>query len=201
MLTLALDLATVTGFALGDVNGIKVSGSRRMPSTGDDIGQFAEAFRDWLTKGLTRHKPARLVYEQPILPSETSLMTLRKLYGLTWQTELTARDLKKKGVLGPDFSVGEINMGDWIKHFLGAGNVPRDRPGRKAAVMQMCRVRGFHFDDDNEADALGVLDYDLACQSPASAIRATPLFAGVGPKPTAKMTVAEVRRKAAGLAK
>lgn len=195
---LSLDLATVTGFALGDLRGVKVSGSRRLPSTGEDIGAFAEAFRDWLTQGLTRHKPASLVYEQPIM-AKTALMTARKLYGLTWQTELTVRDLKKAKVLAPEFTVQEVNMSDWIKHFLGAGNVPRDRASRKAAVMQMCRVRGFHFDDDNEADAIAILDYALACASPASAIRATPLFAGEGPKPSAKMSVAEIRKKAAGL--
>lgn len=189
---LALDLATVVGFALGDVRGVKISGSRRLPATGDDIGAFAHAFRGWLTTGLNRHKPTKVVYEQPILRgTDTTLATCRKLYGLAWQTELTCKDL--------GYGVEEINISDWRVHFLGRGNVPRERKDIKAAVMQMCRVRGFHFDDDNEAEAIAILDYAIACGSPASAIRATPLFADQGPKPQQKMTVAEIRRKAAGL--
>jgi hypothetical protein len=190
---LALDLATVTGFALGDLNGIKVSGSRQFPKTGNDIGWFADAFRTWLTTGLKRHKPEKVVYEQPIIHGdETTLATCRKLYGLAWQTELTCRDLKKAGVLRREFVVEEVNIGDWRTHFLGRG-YPRERNACKAAVKQMCRVRGFLFEDDNEAEAIAILDYALACASPASAIRATPLFANDGPRPQEKISVTALR--------
>jgi len=195
MTTLALDLATNTGFALGDLSGVKISGSRRFPSTGDDLYTFAKAFREWLTTGLKRHKPDRIVYEQPLLPGETTLITCRKLYGLAWQTEITAGDL---GYVGEQ-KIAEVMNNDWMKHFLGAGNVPRKSKDRKAAVQRMCKIRGFHFDDEDEADAIGILDYDLACSSPASAIFATPLFAGQAPKPTAKLSVAEIRAQQAGL--
>lgn len=195
MLTLALDLATNVGFALGDHSGVKISGSRRLPSTGDDLYTFAKAFREWLTRGVKRHSPERIVYEQPLLPQTTQLHICRKLYGLAWQTEITAGDLGYQG----EGKIGEIMNNDWIKHFLGAGMVPRKSKDRKAAVQQMCRVRGFHFDDEDEADAIGILDYDLACQSPASAIMATPLFANVGPKPQPKLSVAEIRAREAGL--
>lgn len=200
-LTLALDLATVTGFALGDLAGIKVSGSRRMPKTGDDLGYFAHAYRTWLTTGLQRHKPARVVFEQPIMRGEgSSLVTLRKLYGLAWQTELTCRDLK--------IPCQEVNMSDWRVHFLGKGNVPRKREAVKAAVMQMCRVRGFEFDDDNEAEAIAILDYALACATPAFAINASPLFNHPGnlpptmpdpPPGAAKAARTAALKKAAGL--
>ncbi len=198
MLTLALDLATCTGFALGDLTGIKVSGSRRFPSTGEDIGRFAYAYRSWLKTGLKRHKPDCLVFEQPVLGSDTALATARKLYGMTWQTELTCIDLMKSGDLPPNFEIQEVNISDWRSHFLGKG-YPKERNACKAATMQMCRVRGFHFDDDNEADAIAILDYALACQSPQSAIRATPLFQNQSPPPTAKQSIAEIRAKAAGL--
>lgn len=193
--TLALDLATVTGFALGDLSGIQVSGSRRLPKTGDDLGYFAHAFRAWLTTGLQRHKPDLVVYEQPIMRGDqTMLITCRKLYGLAWQTELTCRDLK--------IPVKEVNMSDWRTHFLGKGNVPRDRASIKAAVMQMCRVRGFHFDDDNEAEAIAILDYALACAHPALGAAATPLFIHAGPEPVpgaAKAARTAALKKAAGL--
>lgn len=193
MLTLALDLATNTGFALGDLSGVKVSGSRRLPSTGDDLFTFARAYREWLTRGIKRHKPDNIVYEQPLLPQTTQLHICRKLYGLAWQTEITAGDL---GYIG---RVEEIMNNDWIKHFLGAGNVPRKSKERKLAVQNMCRIRGFHFDDEDEADAIGILDYALACQSPAHAIQAGPLFSRVGPQPQPKLSVAEIRAREAGL--
>lgn len=190
---LALDLATVTGFALGDLSGIKISGSRQFPKTGTDIGWFADAFRSWLATGLKRHRPTKVVYEQPIIHGpETTLATCRKLYGLAWQTELTCRDLKMEGVLGQTFVVEEVNISDWRTHFLGRG-YPRSREACKAAVKQMCRVRGFLFDDDNEAEAIAILDYALACAAPASAIRATPLFADTGPARRRKISVAELR--------
>jgi len=199
MQTLALDLATHTGFALGDQTGIIVSGSRRFPSYGEEIGRFAFAYRSWLKAGLRRHKPEMVVYEQPIL-GHTALYTARKLYGMAWETELACIDLMKSGDLRPDFVINEVNISDWRTHFLGKG-YPRDRNGCKLAVMDMCRVRGFVFEEgnDNEADAIAILDYALACCTPDMAIRATPLFAHEGPRPTAKQTVAEIRAREAGL--
>ncbi len=199
MRTLALDLATTTGFALGDETGIIVSGSRRFPSYGCEIGRFAYAYRSWLKAGLRRHKPEALVYEQPIL-GHTALITARKLYGLAWETELAVIDLMKSGELSPDFQMAEVNISDWRTHFLGKG-YPRDRAELKLAVMQMCRVRGFVFEEgnDNEADALAILDYALACIKPERAFDATPLGAVIATKPTQKQTVAEIRAREAGL--
>lgn len=199
MRTLALDLATTTGFALGDNTGIIVSGSRRFPSYGEEIGRFAYAFRSWLKAGLRRHRPQMLVYEQPIL-GHTALITARKLYGLAWETELAVIDLIKARVLPEDFVMAEVNISDWRTHFLGKG-YPRDRKELKLAVMDMCRVRGFAFEEgnDNEADAIAILDYALACMQPDRAVDATPLFAGSAPKPTQKQTIAEIRAREAGL--
>lgn len=196
--TLALDLATVTGFALGDRSGVIVSGSRRFPSTGDDIGTFGRAFRDWLIVGLQRHKPELVVFEQPMLPTQTNINTLRKLYGLAFELELIAGDRKLLG-LPAGIPCMEVSNGDWIKHFLGAGNVPRDRDARKKAVVRMCGIRGWHVDEDNDqADALGILDYALASESPEHALQATPLFSAPVSATTRQLKKA-ARRKAAGL--
>lgn len=192
---LALDLATRTGFALGDRSGVVVSGSRLLPKTGDDVGKFGRAFRDWLVTGLRRHKPSRIVFEQPMLRGQaTNLNTLRKLYGLAFELEVIAGDKEFQ------IPVDEVNNGDWIKHFLGAGNVPRDSDARKKAVFRMCGIRGWHVEDYDQADALGILDYTIACGSAEAALEATPLF-GVPAAPA--LSVREQRRqalaKAAGL--
>jgi hypothetical protein len=198
MKTLALDLATNIGFALGDRSGVILSGSRRLPKTGDDVGRFGRAFRDWLIIGLQRHKPELVVFEQPMLRgADTNLNTLRKLYGLAMLVELVCGDPKAIGQ-NEAIPVQEVNNGDWIKHFLGAGNVPRDSDARKKAVFRICGIRGWRPEDYDEGDALGILDYALSIESAEFALQATPLFAD---PPT--LTPKEIRRralaKAAGL--
>jgi hypothetical protein len=194
--TLALDLATCTGFALGDRSGVSLSGSRQLPKTGDDLGKFGRAFRDWFTIGLARHKPELVVYEQPMLPGSTNINTLRKLYGLAFMVETVCGDK----AAGFDIPCKEVANGDWIKHFLGAGNVPRDSESRKKAVFRMCGIRGWRPEGFDEGDALGILDYAIATESAEHALQATPLF-GVPAAPvmSAKQRRMAALRKAAGL--
>lgn len=190
---LALDLATTTGFALGDRSGVILSGSRRLPKTGDDLGRFGRAFRDWLLIGLRRHKPELIAYEQPMLRgADTNINTLRKLYGLAFMVETVAGDT--------EFQIPcvEVNNGDWIKHFLGAGNVPRDSIARKKAVFRICGIRGWKVEDYDEGDALAILDYAISCQSAEAALEATPLFA-VPVELSAKEQRRRALAKAAGL--
>lgn len=195
--TLALDLATCTGFALGDRSGVIVSGYRRFPSTGDDIGTFGRAFRDWLIKGLKRHQPELIVFEQPMLPNQTNINTLRKLYGMAFELETVASDAAMFG-RAEGFPIKEVSNGDWIKHFLGAGNVPRSGDARKKAVFRMCGIRGWSPENHDEGDALGILDYALATESADFALQATPLF-GVPAELTASQVRKAALRKAAGL--
>lgn len=195
MKTLALDLATNIGFALGDRTGVALSGSRRLPSTGEDLGRFGRAFRDWLIIGLKRHTPERLVYESPNLHgSKTNINSLRKIYGLPFLLETIAGDEKLfKGI-----ELCEVNSSDWISHFLGRGNIPKGSEARKKAVFRMCGIRGWRPHDWDEADALALLDYALATESAEHALKATPLFAEPV-KLTAKQQRIQTLREAAGL--
>lgn len=193
---LALDLATNIGFALGDLGGVKLSGSRKLPATGDDVGRFARAFSTWLQIGLKRHMPTVVVYEQPLLRSNgTSLATCRKLYGMAWEVERVCAENEFR------IPVKEVNISDWRVHFLGRGNVPRKSDEAKKAVMRMCGIRGWAPQDFDQADALGILDFALACESPAQALKATPLFQDVAkPFVSAGDLAKAAKRKAAGLA-
>jgi hypothetical protein len=194
--TLALDLATNIGFALGDRTGVILSGSRRLPKTGEDLGRFGRAFRDWLITGLKRHKPELIVFESPNLHgAQTNVNTLRKLYGLPFMLEAIAGDVE---IFNNPIPVSEANSSDWISHFLGKGNVPRKSEDRKKAVFRMCGVRGWNPQDFDEGDALAILDYALATASAEHALQATPLFS-VPPVLTAKQQRLHALRKAAGL--
>lgn len=169
---LALDIATCTGFAIGDPeNGVTDHGSHRLPKTGDDIGAFLSAYRDWLTAKICECKPWTVIFEAPVLPGtgKTSIGTLRRLYSLAGLTELVAHDNK--------LDCQEANVSDITTHFVGA-NAPRFGDKRKQATIAKCRERGWRVIDDNDADALALLDYALSLVKPARALDSTPLFSG-----------------------
>lgn len=168
MRVLALDLATATGWAVGSPHGGRVShGVIRMPKTGEDIGRFLAHFRDWLGPAIEELAPEEIVYEMPILPTTTSLQTVRKLNGLCGQAEVTARDYK---VL-----CTEANLDDIRNHFIGMARAPKEigrglskekkrevrRRWMKDRTITECHMRGFKVAGDDDADALALLSYRL----------------------------------------
>ena len=57
--------------------------------------------------------------------------------------------------------VWEVPPSTWRKHFLGRGTGKRDDMKRAAIVR--CSQLGWETFDDNQADALGLMDYARAC--------------------------------------
>lgn len=176
MRTLALDLAGTTGWAIGGPAGVDASGSRKLPSTGEDVGTYLNAFRGWVHGVLQRHDVKRMVFEAPILHgAQLNIATLRKLYGLAGVTEMVGRDM---GV--PCF---EANLSHIRAHFIHVTRAPVAVPQKDRKkwiterVVAACIARGWHPRDGDEADAMALLDYTLACDAPAFAMKATALFA------------------------
>lgn len=171
MQTLVLDLATQLGFCFGDETGVIEHGSHKLPSTGNDIGAFLDAYRLWLGAYVTLMHPVdEIVFEMPILGQGMALPVLRKLYSLCGLTELIA--LRHK------IPSREANLLDIRRHFIGSHRAPKDvqcKPGCKAkscgrcrhlrrmwlkeTTISMCRARGFRPADDNAADALALFSY------------------------------------------
>lgn len=170
MKTLVLDLATSTGFAVGDAAGVQDHGSFKLPATGGDIGLFLHHYRTWLSAALSRWVPDEIVFEMPILGKGMALPVLRKLYGLCGLTELIAQDRNVK--------CGEANLIDIRRHFIGCCRAPKEitcspgcarkqcakctaarRAWIKESTVSMCRKRGFRPSDDNAADALALFSY------------------------------------------
>ena len=60
-----------------------------------------------------------------------------------------------KGAVVRQQTVGKVR-----KHFIGRGDLAR--APAKAAVIRACRQRGWRPVDDNEADALALLDYAIS---------------------------------------
>ena len=176
---LALDLATLTGWACGATEGTPVShGVCAMPKTGEDLGRYLAHFRDWLNLAIDEMEPGEIIFESPILRGATTIATLRKLYSLAGVTELVARDRR---ILVTEAQIDTIRL-----HFIRTNRAPRDikdakvrRMWLKAKTIAECKARGFSCTDDNEADAIALLSLRLSQLSAGYSLKATPLFSGV----------------------
>ena len=150
MRVLGLDLATNTGFAIGDLGGVPRFGGHRLPSTGDDLGRFLAAFEDWLLGTIRREVPDRVFFEAPILSQST--MTARKLMCLAGETERIC--LRRR------LPVFEVVISTAKKFITGHGQAD------KQMVVEAVRARGWMVNNDNEADACAIWLYGCATIAP-----------------------------------
>lgn len=184
---LALDLAKLTGWAVGSQAGVEGFGVHEFPSTGENVGEYGMAARITFRRMLAEVEPDEAIYEAPILRPGTAKINgkgrayleirdtpqkLQKIYGLPWEFQI---ECHRAGI-----KVQEADMGRIRRHFL-FGKVPRTTVEIKLAVKVMARMRGWAVRDDNEADALATLDYQLAVIDPSWAAKLAVLRIGAGP--------------------
>lgn len=151
---LALDLATVTGWAVGEPGTVPLAGSYRVARPGAGLGLFLAGYSDWLADRITILEPCTLIFEAPILTGKkTALETARKLMCLAGVTEMIAyrREL-------PCFEASGVEV---TKFFTGRARYPGDTPqerrhAKKQAVISQCAMLGWRAEDDNAADALAL---------------------------------------------
>lgn len=150
---ICLDLATCYGYAILH-NGKVVSGSRRLPGDHLTDGRRMLDYANWLADQIRFFEPDNVVFESPYVSHtpgrQTSQRTVLTLFYLAATTELICAQMQV-----PCYS---LRPGDWRKSFLGADNTT-GRKKLKDLVMRHCLLRGLRPKDDNEADALGVLEY------------------------------------------
>ncbi|MBX3504442.1 MAG: hypothetical protein KF895_03110 [Parvibaculum sp.] len=180
MIIAALDLATNSGYAIGDhldTGTAPVAGCFRLPKTGRDYGHFGAAFDKWLRSLIQRHGVEFIVYETPILPAQTQIETLRKLYSLGTIAEMVARDL--------EIMIEETDMQTVRKHFIGVTRAPKEVPKErrrawmKARIIAKCEEFGWQPENDDEADALATLHYArIVMNKTYAANTAGPLLTG-----------------------
>lgn len=184
---LALDLARLTGWAVGSQAGVEGFGVHEFLKT-DNMGEYGMAARITFRRMLAEVEPDAVVFEAPILrPGRIehnrrggaflkvidTPAKLRKIYGLPFELGVEC--------FRADVPVDEANMSSVRSHFL-FGKVPRSSEEIELAVKAMARMRGWAVTDDNEADALATLDYQLALIDPKSwATRRMDLRIGDGP--------------------
>ena len=174
---LAIDPATNTGFARFEFGTSRVVSD--VVSFDAELGAFNRQYRRWLTDQIKLYSITDVVIEAAILPTgNTNIITLKKAYAINMNTHDIAKAL--------GCSVTEIQNGSWRAHFLVGRSAPKEQRGKgklsrwyKQAVKDRCAERGWPIRDDNEADALGLLDYARAQLDPAYAVHSTPLFEGI----------------------
>ena len=153
-----LDLATATGWASGPPGGDPRFGTKVLPSTGDDIGRFAEAFEEWLFDFIAVEQPALVAFEAPILSAgKTSIATARKLTGLALMTELVCRKRQVRYF--------EANLMTIKKEIAGTGKA------QKEDMIAVAHRYGWAVRTEHEADACCGWAYAVQCRAPQHALR------------------------------
>jgi hypothetical protein len=144
---LALDLGTQCGWALGGAAGVAASGTQSFrPGRFDGGGMRYLRFRRWLAE-LKGDGELDAVYFEEV--RRHAGVDAAHVYGglMAVLTEWC----EQHGIPYQGVPVGTIK-----KHYTGRGNAD------KAAVLAAARQRGHAPADDNEADALALLDWVLA---------------------------------------
>lgn len=171
MNVLALDLASVTGWACGGPGRDPNHGSHRFAAEGaSHEAIFANAYT-WMTRFcIGMGKPQLVVWEAPLPTSfsrgRTTANTTSLLYGLPAIVGAAA-------FAHAIYDIRKAETKDVRHHFIGCN--PK-RAKAKPMVMAQCRAMGWAVADDNEADALATWHYMCSLLEPKLAMRPTPLF-------------------------
>jgi hypothetical protein len=124
-----------------------------LPSDPGEVGRPMEKLRKTLADLHTVEPITHLFFEATILPGKTTAQTVYKLCALAGMAEWFGHRIGA--------ATRQVQQQDWRKHFLGRGTGGRDELKRLA--MEASRLRGWAPKNNDEADAVGVLDYGLAC--------------------------------------
>ena len=149
---LAIDLATSTGWAKWHKR-VTSFGTKVLPKAGENIGFYLFTFDEWLLVKIEETAPALIVFDPPWVGPKTGQKTATCLFGLAGVLELRCL---REGV-----QCREANNQEVLKHWTGKGGGKREE--KKARTLAAAHTRGFHPRNDDEADALAILDYAAHC--------------------------------------
>lgn len=177
IVVLALDQSpTNTGWALGKPMEVKPAyGLFALPTWGDNEGQRLCDFEDWLRTKIKSAGVTHLFYESPVDVRFKSFdITIKQgaQIGKIWATAWRCGQVP----------VAQVAVDSWRSRFLGTTKAPPGLKGDNArqALKQMalkaCAMRDWLVDDDNVAEALGILDFGLSTLSQRHAGHRDPIF-------------------------
>ena len=168
---LALDLATVTGFAFGKPGERPRSGQVRFGSKdGSGRARCYREYREWLGDMMKGARFDLVVFESPSMNvmhvGKTNIETLKKLVGFTEHTEEFFYDTT--------VDLREANIASVRQFFLGSVRYKREEA--KRLTIEKCREYGWDVEGDNAADACALWAYQVSCLRPEIGQAMTPLF-------------------------
>lgn len=168
---LALDLASVTGWAFGAPGAVPSHGTIRFASPGASHEAIFAAAGNWIDARCMALEIDIVVWESPLQTSfkrgHTNTNTTTVLYGLP---AVIGAIVYAHGI----YDIRKADTRDIRQHFLGCS--PK-RTKAKSMVKAKCRALGWDVADDNEADALALWHYQCSLIEPRLAMQPTPLFA------------------------
>jgi hypothetical protein len=154
---LAIDQATATGWAFGDIGGVISCGS--FASIGLNRGEKLVAFGRQLAALVNDLSPDLLVFEEPV-NGLGSFEARRWLMALAGQIEVVCETLGVPYCEEHNMRIKGHALGQH-RAFQG-GNKSQKQKAGKQAMIDAARARGWNPKNDNEADALFLLDLVLS---------------------------------------
>ena len=143
MKIIALDSGTKTGWATNEpeiISGVQDFSLRR----GESPGMRFLMFQNWLRRMAETIKPDMIVYERA---HHQGGAATEVCVGLTAMIQAICAEAKIEHVA--------IHTATLKKHATGKGNAGKE------AMMEAATEKGWLYEDDNEADALWLLDYAI----------------------------------------
>jgi len=167
---LALDLASVTGFAFGKPGTVPKFGHHRFVSSNTSRAGLYRAYRTWLDErwNVRGRQPDLIVYESAAVPSimmgKTNVETIKTLMGLAEHLEEWAYN---------KVELREATVSQVRCHFIGQN---MKASIAKPLTVEKCQQLGWMVETNDEADACALWDYQCSFLAPELAHNTTPLF-------------------------
>ena len=175
MVVLGIDQSSNFGWAVGYRGMAKpVWGVEKLPKPAGREGVTFIHMSDLLNKIITEHDVERVFFEQTFLPNNDQLGIRYQQIGLMTHIQSVC---ERAGVRSM-----QANIRDWRKRFIGKTKSPPHLKGHhsrqwwKDQSVKSCFERGWVTDDDNAADALGIMDFGLCCVDPRYTQQTDALF-------------------------
>lgn len=149
---LTLDLATLTGFAVGSFADRPHVGSQQF--VGGHNGRCLFEFRVWLISMIEFYEPQLVVFEEVMTFNKTQPAVAARLHGLAGMTEAVIEEMNGGG---KTIRCRSANPSTVKRFWTGKGNA------RKPVMVERARVCGFPVLDDNAADAVAIWHYCVKC--------------------------------------
>jgi len=173
---LTLDLATVTGFAVGTPTGNLIHGEKRFGKAGGERSRAYRNMRLWLDDVFAMYSPSMVTFESAanpmIMQGKTNINTIKLLIGFTEHVE----EYCYQKVELREASVQQVRAS-----FLGSNRIKSAEA--KLQTKAKCRELGHEIEGDNAADAIALWYYQMSHLRPDLAHRTQPLFYGKRPIP------------------